>query len=64
MQLNTKQGNSRVHVMLLGQHIIAFLSVVWRESVFNFHAYHYFQIIFTMHMCDQSHESQTRGQGK
>jgi hypothetical protein len=64
MQLITKQGNSRVHIMLLGQHIIDFLSVVWRESVFNFHPYHYFQIIFTMHMCDQSHEPQTAGPSK
>jgi hypothetical protein len=30
----------------------------------KFHPYHYFQIIFTKHMCDQSHESQTAGRGR
>jgi hypothetical protein len=40
------------------------VSVVWRESVFEFHPHHYFQIIFKKHICDQSHESQTAGQDK
>lgn len=58
MQLNTKQGNSRVHVMLL-----AFVSVVWGESEvppISLLPDHLYKAC----VCDESHKSQTGGRGK